>query len=120
MLYVVCGPDLGPDVLQVRHGCCRSQRGPGALQRTRGFGGGAHDRHLLHLVDLGLPGGRLAGGRLGRPGAALSTLSILNKQRRHRVKRVKQVHSGDGGTTTESSKKAELIFSKVCLEAGRV
>lgn len=70
VLHVVCGADLGPDVLQVGHG--RSgQRRPGGLERAGRLGRGTHNGHLLDLVDLGL--GR---GRLGGAGAALSTVGV--------------------------------------------
>lgn len=83
VLHVLRGADLGPDALQVRHGRGGGQRGRRAgLQGAGGLGRGAHHRDLLHLVGLGsgLCRKRLAGGRLGGAGAAVSTL-IWSSQR---------------------------------------
>lgn len=90
MLQVVCGADLGPDALQVRHG--RSgQRRPGTLERAGGLGRGTHHGHLLHLVDLGL--GR---GGLGGPGAALSTVGVCWTRRQVRRFRTGQRTKEEG------------------------
>lgn len=89
VLHVVCGADLGPDVLQVGHGRCggggggdqRSRRA--ALQRAGRLGRGAHHGDLLDLVGLGrrLGGLSLAGRGLGRPGAALAALRVCSNRR---------------------------------------
>lgn len=113
VLHVVCGADLGPDVLQVGHGRC-GQRRPGTLERARGLGRGTHHGHLLHLVDLGLgPGG------LGGSGAALATVGVCwtrgrsegsepgDRQRKRELGRVKK----------EKNKEAE---EHTGLEGGQV
>lgn len=58
---VLSGANLGLDVLQVRHGCNRSDRGTRS-QWTRWFGRGAHHRYFLHLLSRG-------GGPTGRAAA---------------------------------------------------
>jgi len=80
VLHVVRGADLGPDVLQVRHGGRRQGGRRAALERAGGFGRGADHRDLLDLVGLGR---RLGGRRLARGGlwAAVATPIWRRSQR---------------------------------------
>lgn len=84
---VVCGADLGPDVLQVRHGRWGTQRSRwAALQGAWRFGCGTHHSDLFHFVGLSRRLGRerLARGRFGGTRAALSTLFILSNRKGNR------------------------------------
>lgn len=96
MLQVVCGADLGPDILQVGHWSRCSQRdGGAALQRARGFGRRTHYRHFLHFVDLRRSLRReLARGRFSA-GAAMAT-PILSNQRSNESEVSKKSSVEDG------------------------
>lgn len=76
MLDVLSGTDLGSDVLQVRQGCDRGNRGTRS-ERARRFGWSTHHCHLLHLLPrcTAATGWRFRGGRA----AAAATIRSLRR-----------------------------------------